>query len=183
MKLKFPVLALIFCFGLAAVAMAQETPPPAKEEPAAKEPAKTEPAKEAPAAPAEKAAPEAAKELSLCAKALVPVAESYKKAYDDMQKWIAEVDARTAAGNEKIVKVQEQIQQNETASTKAKLDGDDAKVKELSKANKQLWADLEAAKKGQSAACSGIDKEAAQRVKQYAAETNTALEECKARMK
>ena len=181
MRIALHLLVVALCLGLAAPAVAQETPPPAKEAPA--KPAAAAPAKEAPPAPAAKAAPETPKELSFCAKALVPLAESYKKAYEDLQKWIAEVDAKTAAGNEKVQKIQQQIQANETAITQAKLDGDDAKGKERTKANKQLWSDLEDAKKSQTQSCSPLSKEAAERVKRYEAASEAALDQCKAQLK
>jgi len=193
MRLAFRALALTLGIGLvlvlAAPAIAQEEPAPPKEEPAKTEPAKTEPAKTEPAKtepakeetakPAAEEAPkaEAPKELSSCAKSLVPLAESYKKAYEEMQKWIAAIDSQTAAGNESLKKLQDQIQQNETAITKAKIDGDDNKAKELTKANKKLWDDLNAAEEKQSVACSSYVKEAGQRVKQYAADSEGKLKE------
>jgi hypothetical protein len=180
MKIACPLLALTLLLALAAPAAAQETPPPDKEtaaKPAAETPA---PAKEA---PAKAAAPAPPKELSFCAKALVPLADGYKAAYDDMQKWIAEVDTKTGAATEKVNKIEAQIQQNETAITKAKLDGDDAKSKDLTKANKQLWSELETAKKSASEACEGLSKEAGQRVKQYETQIEAKLDECKAKLK
>lgn len=185
MRFGVNVLAIALGLGLAFPAPAQEMPEPAKEEPAKQ--AAEAPAKEAPAEAAKEAAkeaaPEAAKDLSPCAKALVPLAESYKKAYEELQKWIADVHAKTSEAGDKVRKIQEQIQQNETAITKAKLDGDDAKAKELTKANKQLWNDLETAKKGQASVCSGFPKEAAQRVKQYTEDSEAKLDECKSQMK
>lgn len=172
------LLALVLGLGLAIPAIAQEPAPPAKEE--AAKPAVQAPVAEAPGPKTEPAPP---KELSVCAKALVPLADSYKSAYEDLQKWIADVDEKTAAASDKVTKIQAQIQANETAITKAKLDGDDAKAKELGKANKQLWSDLEEAKKGASQACSNLSKEAAERVKKYEAASDAALDECKARLK
>jgi len=170
MRMASPLLAVALCLVLAAPAFAQEAPAPAKDAPAA-------------AAPVKEAAPEPPKELSLCAKALAPLAESYKKAYDDMQKWTTEVDSKTAASNEKVRKIQQQIQANETAITKAKLEGDSAKEKDLTKANKQLWSDLEDAKKTAAEACEGLSKEAADRVKRNEATIDAALDQCKAQLK
>jgi hypothetical protein len=179
---------------------------PAKEEPAKTEPAKdapatdeapkTEPAKDeaapaatpAPAAaaaaaptpaPAPAAAAAPAKELTPSAKAFVPLADSYKSAYDDMQKWIGQIDTQTAASNDKSQKLQTQVQENETAITQAKLKGDNAKVKDLQKQNKSLWDQINAAKKEQADTTSKFAKDAAQRVKQYTDATNKALDAIK----
>ncbi len=181
MKLGLHALALILGLGLVAPAIAQE------------EPKKEEPAKEETAVPAVAAAPAAAlapaaeaapaKELSSCAKSFVPLADSYKSAYEDLQKWIGEIDAATAAANDKVQKLQAQIQQNETAMTQAKLDKDNAKAKDLQKQNKTLWDDFNAAKKGQSDACAKFAKDAPARVKQYTDATNKALDALKAQTK
>jgi hypothetical protein len=133
------------------------------------------------AAPAKAEAP--AKEMSACAKAFVPLADSYKKAYDDMNKWIAQVDAQTSAASEKTKKLQDQIQANETAITSAKLAKDDAKVKSLTKENKQLWTDFNEAKKAQDKSCSGFSKEVSDRVKQQNDAINKALADVKAQAK
>ncbi len=184
MKFRWHALTLILGLGLVAPALAQEEP--AKEEAAAPASEDT-PAKEEAAAPKAEAAPaaeaEPAKELSSCAKSLAPLADSYKSAYDDMQKWIGQIDTETAAANDKVQKLQAQIHENETATTQAKLDKDNAKVKDLQKANKTLWNDFNAATKAQSDACAKFVKEAPQRVKQYADATNKALGELKAQTK
>jgi hypothetical protein len=207
MKHGLHAFALILGLGLAATTIVAQTEPP-KEEPAKQEPSKdekakpgeeaapaAEPAKEEPkpaaeAAPAAKPAAEAApapaapaKELSSCAKSFVPLADSYKSAYDDMQKWIGQIDAQTAAASDKAQKLQTQIQQNETAITQAKLDKNDSKAKSLQKENKKLWDDFNAAKKELSAMCSGFAKEASARVKQYADASNKALDAMKAQAK
>jgi hypothetical protein len=184
MRVVAHLLAIALCLGLAVPAVAQEAPPPVKEEPAKPAaPVAETPAKEAPPAPAAKAAPEAPAEHSFCAKALVPLAESYKKAYDDLQKWIAEIDSKYAAVADKVLGIQKQIQANETAITKAKLDGDGTKEKELTKANKQLWTDLEDAKKNQSEACGDLCKQASKRVEQYSNDIESKLDQCKAQLK
>jgi len=181
MKLELHALALVLGLGLAVPAIAQE------------ETKKEEPAKEEAAAPAVATAPEAAtapaaaaapaKELSGCAKSFSPLAESYKSAYDDLQKWIAQIDTATAAAGDKVQKLQAQIHENESAITQAKLNKDNAKAKDLQKQNKQLWDDFNAAQKGQSDACAKFVKEAPQRVKQYTDATNKALDALKAQTK
>jgi len=206
MKLGFPAVALILGLGLglAAPALAQEDPK--KEEPAKEEPAKEEPAKEEAAAPAEakpaaeaapaaaakpaaeaaatpKAEPAAAPELSGCAKSFSPLADTYKSAYDDLQKWIAQINTETGAAGAKVQQLQTQIQENEAAVTQAKLAKDDSKTKSLQKEGKKLWDDFNAAKKDQSAACSKFVKEAPQRVKQYSDATSKSLDALKSQSK
>jgi len=186
---------------------------PAKQEPAKEEPAKAEPAKAepeaAPAAEAEKpaeaaapaateaakpaaapaaevakpAAPPAAKELTACAKSFQPLADSYKQIYDDMQKWIAQIDAQTSASNDNVMRLQAQIKDNDAASAKAKAAGDNAKVKEIDKQNKQLKSQLTAANKTLSSTCSSFGKEASDRTKQNEATIEKALADVKAATK
>ena len=185
MKLELQALALILGLGLVVPAIAQEETKkeePVKEEAAAPAAAaEAAPAKEEAAAPAAAAAP--AKELSGCAKSFSPLADSYKSAYDDLQKWIGQIDTETAAAGDKVQKLQAQIHENESAITQAKLNKDNAKVKDLQKQNKQLWDDFNSAKKGQSDACAKFVKEAPQRVKQYSDATNKALDALKAQSK
>ena len=189
MKLGWSALALILGLAVAAPALAQEEPKkeePTKEEAPAPAPAAEAAAKPAEeAAPAAKAAPEAApaKEMSACAKSFAPLADSYKSAYDDMQKWIGQIDTQTSSANANVQKLQAQIQQNEAAATQAKLDKDSAKVKDLQKENKKLWDEFNAAKKSQTEACAKFVKEAPQRVKQYADAANKALDALKAQSK
>jgi len=187
MKLESHALALILGLGLVAPALAQEEPKkeePAKEEAAAPEAAaEPTPAAAAEATPAKEEAAAPVKELSGCAKSFSPLADSYKSAYDDLQKWIGQIDTETAAAGDKVQKLQAQIQENETATTQAKLNNDNAKAKDLQKQNKQLWNDFNAAKKGQSDACAKFVKEAPQRVKQYADATSKALDALKAQTK
>jgi hypothetical protein len=154
---------------------------PAKDAVPAPEVAKPAAAAAAPAVAAKPAAPAASKEVSACAQSLQPLADSYKAAYEDMQKWIAEVDAQTSAANQGVAKLQAEVQANEDAATKAKLAGDNAKVKDLAKQNKQLWSQLEAAKKSAAVACAPVSKQAADRVKQYEAATAQALAKTKSK--
>jgi len=100
-----------------------------------------------------------------------------------MQKWISEIDAATAAASQKVVGLQKQIQENEAAITQAKLDKQDAKAKDLNKQNKQLWSDLNAAKKSMAETTSKYVKSAPDRVKQYDDMTSKALADLKAQGK
>jgi hypothetical protein len=178
---------------------AEEAAPAAEapKEEAAKPAEEAAPAAEAPKEEAEKpvaaaapaaaptAAPAAApaKELSSSAKTFVPLADSYKSAYDDMQKWLGQIDAQTAVASDKAQKLQAQIQANETAITQAKLDKNDSKAKSLQKENKKLWDEFNAAKKELSTLNAGFTKEASGRVKQYADASDKALEGLKSQAK
>jgi len=185
---------------------------PAKAEPAKEEPAKAEP-EAAPAVEAEKpaadaaaapaaaaappaaeaakpnaeaakpAAPPAAKELTACAKSFQPLADSYKKAYEDMQNWIKQIDAQTSAANDNVMKLQAQIKDNDAASAKAKAAGENSKVKEIDKQNKQLKSQLTAANKTLASTCSGFGKEASDHTKQNEAAIEKALADVKAATK
>jgi hypothetical protein len=179
MKLGFTAIALMLGLGLAVPAVAQEEPK--KEEPAAAEPAKEEAKPAAEAAPAAAAAP--AKELSACAKSFVPLSDTYKAAYDDMQKWIAEIDTQTAAAADKVAKLQTEIEQNEAALTQAKLGNDSSKTKDLQKQNKKLYDDFNTAKKDLASACSKFSKQASDKVKGYADASNKALDALKSQSK
>jgi hypothetical protein len=169
----------------AAPAKAPETAPAAEEKPAA--PAAAPAAETTPATEAKPTAVPAAeapkKALSPSALALQPLADSYKKAYEDMQAWITAVDAKTSPANDSVMKLQAEVVANGDATTKAKLAGDNAKVKELTKQNKQLMSALEAAKKTAATAAGPVAKEASDRVKQYGAASDQALTELKAKTK
>jgi uncharacterized phage infection (PIP) family protein YhgE len=191
MKPGLLAIVMLLGLGLVAPAIAQDdtkTETPAKDEAPAPTPEAAPTPADAPApaaaaaadaAPAPAAAPAAdaapAKELSGCAKSFSPLADTYKSAYDDLQKWIGQIDAETAAAGDQVQKLQTQIKDNETAITQAKFNKDNAKVKELQKQNKQLWDEFNKAQKAQSDACAKFVKEAPQRVKQYADATNKAL--------
>jgi len=189
MKLGLHALALILGLGLVAPALAQEDSKkeePAKEAAAAPAAeavpaaaAEATPAKEEPAAPA--AAPP--KELSSCAKTFVPLSDSYKNAYEDMQKWINQIDTQTAAAADKVAKLQTQFEQNQAGITQAKLANDSAKAKDLDKASKKIWDDLTTAKKDLSGICGKFAKDAQDKVKQYTDATNKALDTLKAQTK
>lgn len=182
---------------------AVETPAPKSEpkaapkpEAKAETPAKTEPEAEAPVAkPAPKAEPkpemapkpvEPAKELTPCAKAFVPLADNYKKAYDELQIWIRHIDAQTAGASAAISRIQGEIEKNEAAITKLKIEGgseSSEKGRELAKDNKKLWADLSASRKERAALCEGFTREAIQRAKRYQVEIIETLEGIKAQTK
>lgn len=171
-------------------------PEAAKPEPkpeATKPELKSEPKTEAPAKPAENTPkvetatkPEAPKELTPCAKTLVPLADSYKKAYEELEKWIGDVDAQTAAATTKIEKIQEQIEKNESAITKLRLQGtraSSAKGRDLATNNKLLWSELSATRKESSALCAGFAREAVQKARHYQSDVAAKLEGVKAQLK
>jgi hypothetical protein len=160
-----------------------------KPEVKAEAPAKTEPAAEAPVAkpaPKPETAKKPTKELNASAKIFLPLADNYKKAYDELQLWIMNIDAQTAAVSAQISRIQDDIQKNEAAITKLKIQGGGESSEEgraLAKDNKQLWADLSAARKERSALTKGFAKEAIQRAKGYQMEIIEKLEDIKAQAK
>lgn len=158
-------------------------PVKAPEAPKAPEPAKVvEPVKAPEAVKASEIvkAPEPvkARELTPCAKAFVPLAEGYKKAYDDAMRWIQQVDEQTAAADAKVNGLQETVEKNEALITKLKIeDTKESKLRarDLARENKQLWADLSAARKERTAKCAAFSKAAAQLNKEIAAEISARL--------
>jgi outer membrane biosynthesis protein TonB len=175
-----------------AEAPAAKPEPKAAPKPEAKPEAKAE--AETPAVkPAAKAAPkpetakiEPVKELNSCAKVFVPLADTYKKEYEEMQRWILTIDAETANVSAHISRIQDDIQKNEAAITKLKLAGGregSEEGRELAKSNKQLWADLSAARKERTALNKGFAREAIQRAKNNQAEIIGKLEDIKAQAK
>jgi hypothetical protein len=191
-------LVLMLAVAAAGPAFAQEDPkketpeaaapekaaePAADAKPAEPEAAKKEAEPAAAAAPAAAvpaaAAAEAPKPLSAAAKSFSPLANTYKGAYDDMQKWMETVSAQTAASDEKITKLQKQISDNEAAITQAKLAGDDKKVKSLTSENKKLSSEASSAMKGLNSAKADFVKQAEQRVKQYQSASDAALTQVK----
>lgn len=172
-----------------------EAPAP-KPAPKAAPEAKAEPEAEAPAAkPAAKAAPkpeavkkpvETVKELNSFAKTFVPLADAYKKAYEEMQRWILDIDARTAGVAANISRIQDDIQKNEAAITKMKIAGGSERSEEgrgLAKENKRLWDDLSAARKERAALSKDIIHEAIQRAKGNQVDIIGKLEDIKAQAK
>lgn len=154
---------------------------PEAEPPVARPAAKAEPKPE----PAKKPV-EPAKELNPSAKIFVPLADTYKKAYEDMLMWIRSIDAETAEISTRIARIQEDIQKNEAAITKLKIDSGGESSDEgraLAKDTKQLWADLSAARKERTALSKGFMREANSRAKSYQAEVIEKLEDIKAQPK
>ncbi|MBI3548211.1 MAG: hypothetical protein HY078_04065 [Elusimicrobia bacterium] len=166
-------------------------PVPAEEKPAKKAPAKT-PAR--PMAPKkalpdggpemygvpDKAKAAAPKEVSPCAKTFTPLADAYRKAAEDMDRWIKEIDAQTSATDVMIKKLEAEVEANEAKMTKLKLHEDAASQserRELEKENRQLWADLKTARKDREALCQGLAKQASQRVKEYNVEITERLKQ------
>lgn len=189
------LMAAILAAALCCVATAAEetvpTAAPATQEateapaqPEVKPEAKPEAAKpETKPAPEPKA--ETPKELTPCAKTFVPLADSYKKAYEELEKWIGDVDTQTTAATAKIDKIQEQIEKNEAAITKLKLQATregSANGRELVKNNKTLWSDLSATRKESAALCAGFAREAVQKARRYQSDVAAKLEGVKAQL-
>lgn len=115
-----------------------------------------------------------------CAASYRPVADAYLSAYKGLDGWIAGASAQVAGAEEKVVKAEEAVRENESAMTALKLDRSKdakAKLKDLGATNKQLWKDLEAARREQATICKGFKRDAMQKVKELSAAVNAALAE------
>ena len=139
-------------------------------------PAVAAPAAIAAAAPAAAAAPKA---LGASAMTFSSLADSYKKAYDDMQAFMKSVDTSMGPADQKIASLQAKIKENETAAAQAKQAGDDKKAKSLVSENKKLTKELNDAVKGVNASRGDFVKQAQQKVKEHDAATDAALQQLK----
>ncbi|MFA6004525.1 MAG: hypothetical protein WC881_10705 [Elusimicrobiota bacterium] len=121
-----------------------------------------------------------AKPLSETAKKLLPLVAGYKQAQESAQAWVDEVGKQSQAMDEKISGIQAQVQANEAAITKLKVESEKknkAAIKERNKDNKQLWAELAAAKKEQAAFNRELSKTAGQKARAYSDDIMTRLKE------
>jgi len=107
------------------------------------------------------------------------LADSYKKAYDDMQAFMKSVDTSMGPADQKIASLQAKIKENETAAAQAKQAGDDKKAKSLVSENKKLTKELNDAVKGVNASRGDFVKQAQQKVKEHDAATDAALQQLK----
>ncbi|MFA6093124.1 MAG: hypothetical protein WCU88_08370 [Elusimicrobiota bacterium] len=151
----------------------------------AAEPAKVAEPVKAPEAPVAAPKPAAKKAMTGCAQCVKPLLDSYKEAVADMEKWTRDVDAQTAAAEDAVKQLQEQIQENEAAITKLKLENSkDAKTrsKELAKENKRLWSELEAARKAKAALCKQFARDASQKVREYSTDISAQLKTVQTQM-
>ena len=115
-----------------------------------------------------------------CAGAYQKVSEGFLDGYKAMDAWVGQASGQVSASAEKVEKIEDQIKDNESSVTKLKLDrSKDAKLKlkELDKANKALWRELEAARKEQDALCKGFTRAAAAKVKELVADVTKRLAE------
>lgn len=171
-------------FAAVAAAVLASTPYARADEPEAampgmEAPAKAEAPKPAPAAPAAEkpAAPPAPACLLTgpaaaglgCTKAYRALADGYLEAYKAMDSWLAQAASEASAQTEHVAKLEQVVRENEAQMTGLKLDRSKEaklKLKELDKANKQAWKELEDARKTEAALCKGFARSAAQRVKE-----------------
>lgn len=115
-----------------------------------------------------------------CAGAYQKVSDGFLEGYKAMDAWVASASGQVSASAEKVGKIEDQIKENESSVTKLKLDrSKDAKLKlkELDKANKVLWRELEAARREQDALCKGFTRAAAAKVKELLADVTKRLAE------
>ncbi|HAM36132.1 MAG TPA: hypothetical protein DEB40_02620 [Elusimicrobia bacterium] len=170
-------------------AVAKPAESPVKSPEAAAQPAQPQvqpaeaPAKPVEIAPAAKKEPE--KALATCAQHLTPLADGYRQAYERMRQWMREISDRTTAADEKVKSIQTKIQDNEATITKLKVEAPKAnksRIKDLSRDNKQLWKDLEAAKKETVALRRSVSKTLNQKVKETSDEIKGRLAEVQKRL-
>ena len=115
-----------------------------------------------------------------CAANYRPVADSFLAGYKGMDAWIAEAGKQVAAAAGKVEELTKKVRDNETEMTTLKLDSSKAakaKLKDLSVQNKQLWKDLETARRDQAAVCKNFKREVMQKVKELNAAVGAALTE------
>lgn len=130
--------------------------------------------------------PEGAQEPASCAKALAPLADGYKKAYDDLTQWLREVDARTAAAEAKVLKLQEAVKQNEAEITSLRLADDPAsreRLRTLTGADDRAWRDLREARREKERLCAEFSKAAALKVREYSEDIQGRLRDVQSRLR
>lgn len=182
---QFPFALLLACLTVSAVAVSAEDgaeDPYTEDLGSQKKPAKPElPGVKAAAAPkASCLVSGPAAEAVGCAGAYQKVSDGFLDGYKAMDAWVGEASAQVSASAEKVAKIEEQIKTNESSVTTLKLDrSKDAKLKlkELDKANKQLWKELDAARREQDALCKGFARASAAKVKELTTDITKRLTE------
>lgn len=115
-----------------------------------------------------------------CAGSYQKVSDGFLEGYRAMDAWVAAASEQVSASAEKVEKLEDQIKANESEVTGLKLQRSKeakAKLKELDKANRQLWKDLDAARREQDAICKGFTRAAAAKVKELTADISKRLSE------
>jgi hypothetical protein len=115
-----------------------------------------------------------------CAGAYKAVSEGFLGGYKAMEAWVAESSAQVAASAEKVEAIEKSIRDNESQVTGLKLQRSKeakAKLKELDKANKGLWRELDAARREQDSLCKGLSRAAAAKVKELTLDVSKRLSE------
>lgn len=115
-----------------------------------------------------------------CAGAYQKVSDGFLEGYKAMDAWVASASGQVSASAEKVEKIEDQIKENESSVTKLKLERSKEaklKLKELDKANKVLWKELDAARREQDALCKGFSRAASAKVKELVADVTKRLTE------
>jgi len=136
---------------------------------------------ETPATPKE----EQVKPLSSSAQQLAPLAESYRQAYEAVQRWMRNVSDQSAIADGKIRQIQGKITENEASITRLKLESareNKSRISDLNKQNKELWKELEAAKRDKAEFCSSLSKTAAQKVREFSDDIKAKLKAVQAQL-
>ncbi len=104
-----------------------------------------------------------------CTKAYRALADAYLDAYKSLDAWLAQASSEASAQTDHVAKLEQGVRDNEAAMTGLKLDRSKeakARLKELDKANKQAWKELEDARRTEATLCKGFARSAAQKVKE-----------------
>lgn len=115
-----------------------------------------------------------------CAGAYKSVSEGFLDGYKAMDAWVGEASGQVAASADKVEAIEKSIRDNESQVTGLKLQRSKeakAKLKELDKANKGLWRELDAARREQDALCRGFSRAAAAKVKELTLDVSKRLSE------
>lgn len=115
-----------------------------------------------------------------CAGAYQRVSDGFLEGYKAMDAWVGSASAQVAGSAEKVAGIEKSIRDNESQVTGLKLQRTKdakAKLKELDKANRALWKELDAARREQDALCKGFTRAAAAKVKELVADVQKRLSE------
>lgn len=115
-----------------------------------------------------------------CAGAYQKVSDGFLDGYKAMDAWVGSASAQVSASADKVGKIEDQIKENESSVTGLKLQRSKEaklKLKELDKANRALWKELDAARREQDALCRGFSRAAAAKVKELTLDVSKRLSE------
>lgn len=155
---------------------------PAESKPAAPAPEEKKPAAAAPCPDTGSKEKAPAKEYAGCVARFKTLADGYREAGAAIERWMEEASTQAGELESRERKLQQQIQDNEAATTKAKLEASKAakaRLKELSAENKGLWRELEGVRSERTKLCRELARTAAQKLKELSADIQSRLSRAK----